>query len=1025
MEEAINIPKNLLIGLVLGVVVLGFLLILFGGLEGLKDAWCNLNPTFCGENITYLATDDITAKNSVLALRCAINSVANNEINDKTCPDSKPEYGVRFKLEGDYPEMEGTRRCYENSCTVCRLPETRPANIPEILQISLGGVYNSSNGVNWTNIGLWAELGDIKILLEHKESLFAASNNGVFRFDRDKWKSVFSFTERGFPENTAVQSLIEHNGSVYLAFKFSDNNGLYKSGNNGDTWNVLETKTKSYNIINVNGVFSVGDDLFLLSEGQPKYAGGRPDYEVDRYDSGLYKSRDNGGVWEHVEPRILTTEEIREDVKKVLQARQGTGVSGDYIDIGDKIGGGIGDVKKIIKVGQDLFASSRIATEYYVDSTDVSPFINVRVAVKSGGIFKSTNGGDNWTKLYDGDVQTIIEVDGVIYIFDTKRGVIAYTGNGWGSVVLNSDETGPFMYKFLESDRNVFAATSKGIFKSSGGLWTRLTNSSAIGYVRDMEKFDGALVAGSSEISKVILNSTLSIVAPETSVVGIIGGWINDKYKHIMGTDVPSPFIQTQPKLDYCKVENFNLPQKVEEYRDPILGIDWNPESWIFGYGDPKYLTYWQSFPAGEDDSWRSFMEWEKNVMFIALTSCFPLGKTLTAGKQVGGKVLREAGKKVGIGQVGKETISHSVGDAAGVVINAEGQVFGRTATAGVALPASQIENVFIYSAESGALREAKRGAVEGALQTGIGKEILEKAGTQATKTGFKSLNRAAKVLGFGTPIAFMAALMESILTKYESFGNSLVFKYHSKEPFREPEPLPLDIQPQKTTLFVDGSKEGNYKQSLRPVILDKGRDSSAVGRAQNWLDGKIPMILDILTFKSLTNEKPVDTVPFYLAAPCHTDLQVGDSTTYCKDYIYNPTTNYAYCDLITEGAAKAVNYCGVIVKDDVVQSDINQSCAIPAIRVSSVNSDKYEENKNFCYSKSSLTAEAAYAATIAGSIAAGAYAGPGGACAVGLVGGLITEWLEPNWPGQRTGDGSSTETDQKKIPGVPELGFG
>src|SRR3989338_9954198 len=172
------------------------------------------------------------------------------------------------------------------------------------------------------------------------------------------------------------------------------------------------------------------------------------------------------------------------------------------------------------------------------------------------------------------------------------------------------------------------------------------------------------------------------------------------------------------------------------------------------------------------------------------------------------------------------------------------------------------------------------------------GKKVVETAETQAKKffpTG--ALKDAARVAGFITPIAYLAALMDSMFTKYESFGNSLVFKYHSKEPFRKPEPLPLNIKPYKTTLFVEGKEIGNYKETLRPIILDKehGTPGSFVSYYANpWAKGLLG-----------DQSEPSLLTPFYLAAPCEGDLQVGDTTVYCKQYIYNPETHTAECKMV------------------------------------------------------------------------------------------------------------------------------
>ncbi len=1001
-EEAFKIPPKLLLGAIGGVILIGFLIIFFVGFEGLSKAWCELNPQFCNENLTSYASDDVIARNSVLALKCAINSVANNEINDRTCPESRPEYGARLKLEGGYPETEGIRRCYGSSCAVCRLPEIKKSGEPTITQISLGGVYNSSDGLNWTNIGAWSELGNIKFLVNHKDILFAAGGSEVFRLDQGAWKSVFSSSKQGIPTHIPINSFIEHNGSLYLAFRIEGGGGLYKSSDKGGGWTQLEAKDGNSPIKNIENIISVDGKLFLLKLSK--------DVGTE-----LYRSLDDGLTWKSVGLGAYATDNIKNEVSKEAKRLGGTGVSGDYISIGDRTGEGVGNVKKIIKVGQDLFAASEITTGKYSETTDKSPFIEVGANIKSGGVYKSTDGGDNWARIYYGDVENIIEFNKILYVFDRERGVIAYDYGRWdimnfGEITLpyyidpytseTVDVSSPIRSKdayiknFKEYNGALYAVGSVGVFKLDGAGWIKLANSTTIGAVNNIEGYGGSLVVGSSEVTKVVSNTNQSLIARDS-----IWNWMKSKYRWLTNDEIPGPITGTF-EVDYCKVENFNFPQKIEEYR--FLGIDWNPANWIFGYGDPKYMAYWQSFPQGEDASWRSHTEWMKNIMFVALTSCFRPFQTLKLGNQA----LRKTGEKVGATAV-KKAATQTTGDlgegVASVSINAEGQVLGQTATVGIPISAAQAENVLVYTAEKGTLQETRRKVIQEALESAepnVREEVLQKAEKQAAKAGFKDLKTAAKRLGFGTPLAFIAAWLDSWFTNYESFGNSLVFKYHSQEPFKQPEPFPLDIQPGRSTAFVEGKEKGNYKEWLRPVVLDKGLgDAGVVGSAQNWLTnylGKKNII-----YKTIGNDIPVDIKSLYLAAPCHTDLQVGDTIAYCRSYRLNPSDKSTYCDLITGGGAKTYDYCGVVVKDGAVIEEPNADspCSTSAIRVSSVNRNKYDEEHNFCYSKTSYLAEAAAAATILGSIGGAIVGGPVGACTVGLAGGLLTEWLKPDWP--------------------------
>jgi hypothetical protein len=69
-----------------------------------------------------------------------------------------------------------------------------------------------------------------------------------------------------------------------------------------------------------------------------------------------------------------------------------------------------------------------------------------------------------------------------------------------------------------------------------------------------------------------------------------------------------------------CEVINFQLPQEVS-----------SAEDWISGYGDPKYLVYWQDFPA-DQDTW-SYQSSLKVAVAMGLLTAFPA--TRVAGSAV------------------------------------------------------------------------------------------------------------------------------------------------------------------------------------------------------------------------------------------------------------------------------------------------------------------------------------------------------------------------------------------------------
>ncbi|NOZ82179.1 MAG: hypothetical protein GXO63_03480, partial [Candidatus Micrarchaeota archaeon] len=78
-----------------------------------------------------------------------------------------------------------------------------------------------------------------------------------------------------------------------------------------------------------------------------------------------------------------------------------------------------------------------------------------------------------------------------------------------------------------------------------------------------------------------------------------------------------------------CTLYDFNLPQKITAKE---------AQEWIISYGDPKYLVYWEKWPAGEESAWMSRLEWAEQgvkLWLIAATGQIAAGclkvKTLEA----------------------------------------------------------------------------------------------------------------------------------------------------------------------------------------------------------------------------------------------------------------------------------------------------------------------------------------------------------------------------------------------------------
>ncbi len=81
-----------------------------------------------------------------------------------------------------------------------------------------------------------------------------------------------------------------------------------------------------------------------------------------------------------------------------------------------------------------------------------------------------------------------------------------------------------------------------------------------------------------------------------------------------------------------CGVCNFELPQDIEKDYDTTL-------AWFAGYGDPKYVVYYEAFPYGEHESW------QVEPLSLGLQSAVIINMGLSVGIPIGGAAIRQGGK--------------------------------------------------------------------------------------------------------------------------------------------------------------------------------------------------------------------------------------------------------------------------------------------------------------------------------------------------------------------------------------------
>ncbi|NIO22583.1 MAG: hypothetical protein GTN38_00965 [Candidatus Aenigmarchaeota archaeon] len=315
-----------------------------------------------------------------------------------------------------------------------------------------------------------------------------------------------------------------------------------------------------------------------------------------------------------------------------------------------------------------------------------------------------------------------------------------------------------------------------------------------------------------------------------------------------------------------CIVKNFHLPQDVTK-----------KEEWIAGYGDPEFLVYWQKFPEGEDRSWTGFSTWLNNVFTVVIWG-IPASEFLGAAKNfvVGGakKLAGRVASKTGglIGKLAKKITGKSVAnmadDAAAIFVFREGvtrQVDKQLIrTAYEAYGSEQIAKAVVSRSVRTGLDPVEEELVRKGMQEGaelIGKGSYQqgihiigqnfdkiadtgKAGLLNKFMNAKGFNpkwadykRVMKIAGVTTGGALLGAFIDSINAKYEEHPQSILLK----SPYKDPEPHALEKE--------------------RPMVLYKNKWTGKIGITENY-------------------------APFYLASPCHADLELIKKEIVCDHYI-------------------------------------------------------------------------------------------------------------------------------------------
>lgn len=366
-------------------------------------------------------------------------------------------------------------------------------------------------------------------------------------------------------------------------------------------------------------------------------------------------------------------------------------------------------------------------------------------------------------------------------------------------------------------------------------------------------------------------------------------------------------------------------------------------EEWILGAGDPLYLIYWQQFPQDEEAAWT--FKWGEDGLVTFVLFAVPGGAILKPGQ----KAVVTSFKKLD-------------GEVSGIFANLLKKMSG-------VLKKSPARSMVVV-AEKTATKLERRAGLKKSFQSQLddfGFDALpkeQKAEKILSLMGVKSTVKKYKDFVLGHPKLMASATAASILadwydSRYEKFiprPNSMVFKIAMDE---------------------DEVKKIGLSEKIKDftVVLEK---------------------------PDINYDKE-----FYLASPCHTDLEIYIGKANCD--AFHKTNEMTVCTgpggIISGDSCKTISDC-------TDNDGCTETCSYPSIRIKDKDHEKYNEDDNFCYSTAGASGIVALGGALVVSTAvSAALASTGiGVAAIPEIGGgiaafgvyyysqKVNEWPEHKW---------------------------
>jgi len=299
------------------------------------------------------------------------------------------------------------------------------------LLIFVNLIINTCTFSQWTQTG-GPNGGNMREIVKTGTALFVSAGNGGIYKSIDNGET-WNPKDLGLPSNASVQDLVEHNGSLYTSIY---GGGIYLSTNEAENWTPINTGVNYltfYNIM-VNG-----------SEIYAGYANG-----------GIYYSGDNGTTWTEKSEGVsnIQFQDFSYFKSAVYAGGSSLFKSANYGDTWEEV--------EVIGLGANGIRSM-VATESSLFLGD------------DGNVFISSD-GILWNKstLNVGGTITCMGVSGDSVYLTTASGKFYYTKDeGLNWTMVQNTETSSFANNIILLDDRIIMTTSEGLYSSfdGGNLW--------------------------------------------------------------------------------------------------------------------------------------------------------------------------------------------------------------------------------------------------------------------------------------------------------------------------------------------------------------------------------------------------------------------------------------------------------------------------------------------------------------------------------------------------------------------------